>query len=296
MEKNQRRGLNGGPTDAHNETQIHSSYRFHSSVDGQLRIHASGGSQESPNNFFAFFVGPLWDIETMGLPPTRNNNWDYNKWSKHAQYADTVSLPATFPHFYWQSGADPNERHKAVEDQCFISQDLPSFNSLTENFFVFHPEYQKGIQCRFGERGVVAATHYDGGRNMIGMIHGAKRYILSPPNQCSKLGIFTSKQSSIFRHSLLNFGHILYLNHTTTTTKATPTTTTTENGGDGGRSSSSTTPNKSTMSKEETAWLERAGSSLAIETVLKAGEGKLFLFIFLVVRTRAFAVKNNLNT
>ena len=180
----------------------------------------------------------------MGLAPTRNNDWSYETWAQHAVYADAVSLAADKPHIYWQSGVPPEERHKAKSKWCFISRDLPSFSSASENFFVFHVHEQKGIQCRFGERGVVAATHFDGGRNMVAMLKGAKRYILSPPNQCSKLGIFTQKRSPIYRHSLLNFGHIDYLRNETV------------NG----------------MSKEERAWLKRAATSHALETVLKQGE------------------------
>ena len=82
-------------------------------------------------------------------------------------------------------------------------------------------------------------------RVVVAMIRGAKRYILSPPNQCSKLGIFTQKQSPIYRHSLLNFGHIQYLHQNN------------ESGG---------------MSPEERAWLERAATAQSVETVLKQGE------------------------
>jgi hypothetical protein len=78
---------------------------------------------------------------------------------------------------------------------------------------------------------------------MVAMITGAKRYILSPPRACSKLGIFTSKTSPIYRHSLLNFAHIPlakdYHNQ---------------------------------MSQEERAWLGRASTAEAIDTVVKAGE------------------------
>ena len=110
---------------------------------------------------------------------------------------------------------------------------------------MFHPESQKGIQCRFGERGVVAATHYDNGRNMVGMITGAKRYILSPPNACGKLGIFAGRNTAIFRHSMLNFGHIKYLEDAKL---------------------------REEMSPQERQWLERAATAPAVETVLKAGE------------------------
>lgn len=116
-------------------------------------------------------------------------------------------------------------------------------SSPNETFFVWQPKEQKGIQCRWGSRGIVAATHYDSGRNMIAMITGAKRYILSPPRACSKLGIFTSKYSPIYRHSLLNFAHISLM-------------------GD----------EHSRMSGEERAWLQRASTAEAIDTVVKAGE------------------------
>lgn len=208
---------------------------------------ANGVAQESPNNFFAFFIPKSWNIHRMGLPPTRNNDWTFEQWAKHARYADATRLSHNQPHFYWQAGVDRMERYSDSSAWTFISRDLPSFSTPTGSFFVFHPQEQKGIQCRFGERGVVAATHYDGGRNFVGMITGAKRYILSPPNQCNKLGVFTSKNSPIFRHSLLNFAHIQYLKKE-------------EHGEEKG------------MSDEERQWLERAGQALSVETVLKAGE------------------------
>lgn len=207
-------------------------------------VRANGHVEESANNFFAFFNSWGWQIGRMGPPPTRINDWNYAKWSAHARYADATSLRFDQPHFYWQSGVPKEERYQPERSWSFISRDLPSFSSKTETFFVFHPDQQKGIQCRFGERGVTAATHYDAGRNMVGMIHGAKRYILSPPRECSKLGIVTVRGNTIFRHSLLNFGHIRHLHENTT----------------------------AGMSDEERAWLERAERSSAVETVLKSGE------------------------
>lgn len=92
------------------------------------------------------------------------------------------------------------------------------------------------------------------------MIKGAKRYILSPPKACSKLGIVPEKKHPIFRHSLLNFGHIKYLQ-------------------DAGRGQG--------MSKEERKWLERASTAPAVETVLKAGEVLYVLFCISVKRCHA---------
>ena len=218
---------------------------------------ARGTAQESRNHYFAFYVAKQWDVERMGLAPTRNiQDWNYTIWSQHAVYADAVRLTHDKPHFYWQSGVAPEERYQSSKHWTFITRDLPIFSTATDNFFVFHVDEQKGIQCRFGERGVVAATHFDSGRNMVAMINGAKRYILSPPNQCSKLGIFKSKRSPIYRHSLLNFGHIQYLSQPDEDHHGTTTNTTSH----------------SQMSPEERAWLQRAASSQAVETVLKQGE------------------------
>jgi hypothetical protein len=202
---------------------------------------ADGLCEESPDNFFSFFTPAQWSVTKMGMPPTRHNDWTYSKWAKHAKYADLVGLSPYQPHFYWQAGVKREERYKDREEWSFISRDLPSFSSPDETFFVFEPESQKGIQCRFGERGVTAATHYDTGRNMVAMITGAKRYILSPPRECSKLGIVNKRSSSVFRHSMLNFGH---LNHM----------------------------DDSRMPEEERKWLERAGEAASLSTILKAGE------------------------
>jgi hypothetical protein len=207
-----------------------------------------GTCQESHDNFFAFFSPPSWHIDKFGPPPTRNNDWTFKKWNQHAKYADAVSLSFDQPHFYWQAGVPREERYNSKNEWGFVSLDLPLFSSTQANFFQFNPEEQKGIQCRFGERGVTAATHYDTGRNMVAMVLGAKRYILSPPVECPKLGIVTAKGNSVYRHSLLNFGHIQYLDD------------------------ASSKDGNAAMPAQERGWLEVSKKALAIETVLKAGE------------------------
>ena len=82
---------------------------------------------------------------------------------------------------------------------------------------------------------------------MIAMITGAKRYILSPPRACKKLGIVSSKGHASFRHSMLNYGHIALM--------------------EDGHSEYS-----EEMPEEEREWLEMIGSAEAVSTVLKEGE------------------------
>jgi hypothetical protein len=205
---------------------------------------STGHCQESVDSFFAFFTARNWRFSSMGTPPTKDNDFSFERWSNHAKYADTVRLKPSEVHYYWQSGVNESELKGKETRWSMIATDLPSFSDTDPNFISFNPSERKGIQCRFGERGVAAATHYDGGKNMVGMITGAKRYILAPPIECSKLGIITHKKHPTFRHSLLNFDHINLLE----------------------------SKESESMPANEREWLELSKGSLAIDTIIKAGE------------------------
>lgn len=208
---------------------------------------SNGMAQQSVDHFFAFHRPNIWDVDVLGDPPSLDLSWTFDKWARHAVYADEVGLPVNETHYYWQSGIPREERLGPSSEWTFVSRDLPSFSSPNPTFFGFHPSQQKGIQCRFGERGVTAATHYDGGRNMIAMMTGAKRYILSPPNACPKLGIVTSRKHPSYRHSMLNFGRVTLVGE-------------------------DAKPSTLKMSEREVEWLKIAGDAPTLSTVLKAGE------------------------
>ena len=144
----------------------------------------------------------------MGLPPTKENDYTYEEFSNHANYADNVGLDHSQPHYYYQAKSDTsvNSNSKSSSSSSFISKDLPCFDTtattrtkstasdgdhdhvtddddgiIRNTFFTFgssrssHDDSSsyntnKGIQCRFGERGIITAIHYDGGKNMVGMI------------------------------------------------------------------------------------------------------------------------------
>jgi hypothetical protein len=42
----------------------------------------------------------------------------------------------------------------------------------------------QGVHCRFGMSGIIAEAHFDGGRNMVALVQGKRRYILLAPDQC----------------------------------------------------------------------------------------------------------------
>lgn len=113
---------------------------------------ANGHCQQSVDSFFAFFSEKNWNTEKLGPPPTQNNDFTFERFAKHARYADAVGLAANEEHFYYQVGVQKEERLKPKYKWGFISRDLPSFSSPDPTFFGFNPPESHGIQCRLGER------------------------------------------------------------------------------------------------------------------------------------------------
>lgn len=111
--------------------------------------------------------------------PTGMVDMTFRDWLAHAKEAE--SSPVESPHFYMQLGSRP--------PNDFIGDDLPDFMPH-KNFFIIDPKGNRGINCRFGAKSIIAEAHYDGGRNFIAMLRGAKRYVLLPPTECNKLYLY----------------------------------------------------------------------------------------------------------
>ena len=108
----------------------------------------------------------------------------FTDWLLKAYHADETKLSNASVHYYFQTGAEANDHLRS-----FVSRDLTLFSTRKNNFFITNVAANKGIQCRFSTRGIIAESHYDAGKNMVGMIKGAKRYILTPSHTCKQLGI-----------------------------------------------------------------------------------------------------------
>ena len=49
-----------------------------------------------------------------------------------------------------------------------VTRDLAPFAPASgASFFVLNASANEGVQCRFGERGAIAAAHFDSGRNSV---------------------------------------------------------------------------------------------------------------------------------
>ena len=163
--------------------------------------------EKSRNNHFMY-----WNPNTRGKmrdhwePPTEFvDNMQFENWLRIAKRADQAKVRNESVHYYFMTNAPPGA---AGEEESFISRDLPSFSDAAKNFFVTNVVANKGIQCRFGMRGIIAEAHYDSGRNMVAMIKGAKRYILNPPSACKQLGIISDTKHPSYRHSVIDWSDI----------------------------------------------------------------------------------------
>ena len=143
------------------------------------------------NHFLYFKVGRKhpdgW------TPPQTVTTSTFDEWLEKAVRADKEKWDSKQEHFYLTIGST-NRREKT-----FWNRDLDIFSTKTNNFFITKVERNKGIQCRFGMRGVIAESHYDAGRNMVAMLKGAKRYVLSPPEACPHLGIISDTKHPSYR-------------------------------------------------------------------------------------------------
>lgn len=85
----------------------------------------------------------------------------------------------------------------------WIREALPFFDEK-KSFFIVDPSKIHGINCRFGSKGVVAAAHFDSGRNFVAMLRGRKRYVLLPPSECRSLSLLPRGHPSA-RHSYIDW-------------------------------------------------------------------------------------------
>lgn len=81
----------------------------------------------------------------------------------------------------------------------FLFKELPFFKPQ-KSLFITDPMGQRGIHCRFGMRSVIAEAHFDGGRNVVVLFGGMRRYILTHPDQCVNMHMLPRAHPS-GRHS-----------------------------------------------------------------------------------------------
>lgn len=182
-------------SDFHEVARLWTNEYLHNQLTYNLR---RSHVERSKNNHFMYWTNK--GSHAGYTPPTQVINMPFDAWLELALAAESKRIDNSTEHFYFMSSA-PAHDHGST----FISRDLKLFSTERNNFFITNVPANKGIQCRFGMRGVIAESHYDSGRNMVAMLKGAKRYVLNPPWACKQLGIINDKHHPSYRHSVIDW-------------------------------------------------------------------------------------------
>ena len=109
-------------------------------------------------------------------------------------------------YYYFRLNADIRSDKK---ESKFIYKELPFFNPRKKKesqFYIVNPLEERGINCRFGMRGITAANHFDMSRNTIAILGGERRYVLAAPSQCKNMALYPRNHPSL-RHSSFDWSN-----------------------------------------------------------------------------------------
>jgi hypothetical protein len=141
--------------------------------------------------------------------PTQKMWLRYSDWLNHANVTDDKLGPDK-PHWYFRligcGVGMGNDGHCDRSSSEYLFDELPFFQPKPDLLYMVDHEAQMGIHCRFGMKGVIAENHFDGSRNSIAVFGGSRRYILSHPDECSKLALYPKGHPS-GRHSAVDWSH-----------------------------------------------------------------------------------------
>lgn len=139
-----------------------------------------------------------------------------SKWWTYPEFVEAVAATSQLspdePHDYYYfmlKQADFAQRSAFIFDELrFLDPSRAKTETPYGDLFIRDERMaqQKGMRCRLGMRGIIAEGHVDGALNMIAMVRGSKRYILSPPSVCSCLRLLSEGQSK--RHTSVNWSDL----------------------------------------------------------------------------------------
>ena len=126
-------------------------------------------NEHSQNNQFMYWktVHPRPDYK----PPTEMITMTYADWHRHALELDRMSSEeqVSQEHWYFRLNGSFENHHELYEE-------LPFFDpSLGTSMTMIDPAQHRGINCRYGQRGITAEAHFDSSSNFIALMGGQRR-------------------------------------------------------------------------------------------------------------------------
>lgn len=152
----------------------------------------------SESNRFMYYaehkraIRPLNWTEPTSFSKITYDDWLYKALIVDEQYEGT--------HWYLRVDSDLSK---------FPEEELPMLHQDSAppggNIWLPNPKLYRGIHCRFGMRGVLAEGHFDSSRNMVAMVAGKRRWLLSHPKNCPNLYLLPISHPS-GRHTEVDWG------------------------------------------------------------------------------------------
>jgi hypothetical protein len=173
-------------------------------LGGATRRHRT--ERSATNHFMFWRLQPQHrrNILTQWKAPTENVEMTFDEWHDKAAELDgmTDEEQVRADHYYFRLNAGLKE---GVE--TWVYDELPWFVPDKPSLFVVEPDQERGINCRFGVKGAVAANHFDPTRNWIVVLGGRRRYVLAHPSQCRSMELYPMEHPS-GRHSALDWSDV----------------------------------------------------------------------------------------
>lgn len=158
-------------------------------------------NEYSANNHMMFWRLKSKDKKPAGWePPTENVELSYEEWLAKAEELESIPSGKTTDSEHWYFRLNGLYGHS----NSYLFDELPFFKPTESTMFMVDPEEARGINCRFGQRGIIAENHYDTARNWITIMGGKRRYILAHPDQCKNMELFPLNHPS-GRHSKIDW-------------------------------------------------------------------------------------------
>ncbi|CAM9158065.1 unnamed protein product, partial [Phaeothamnion confervicola] len=157
-------------------------------------------TEHSVNNHFMYYTNKAKQKKAVNLeewtPPTESTPMTYDEWLDKALADGDGTHGAQEEHWYFRV---------SDTDSKMVLRDISVFGPKSSpDVFLKEPQNQRGVHCRFGMHGVIAEAHYDGSRNMVAMISGKRRWVLSHPRNCDAMYLLPLGHPS-GRHSEVNW-------------------------------------------------------------------------------------------
>lgn len=102
-----------------------------------------------------------WLPPSEWKPPTQRMSMTFRDWVRRANVTDAMLGP-NMPHWYFHIGGCREGRKCAPEPSDYIFDELPFYQPKANSLYVKDSNWQRGIFCRFGMKGVIVENHFDG--------------------------------------------------------------------------------------------------------------------------------------